>query len=190
MICYKKRENFEPKTREIQGNVKASTTTYQKFHDVFTDPQKLRQFCNFNTQTFGIPEIDTRRLLSNFFIFHSLNYIESHKLFLNEIIRKGVKIGKRKTKIKLDTPLGTTVVSLSQELKFPDFEKLFPKQFRNIIGHSAWYWKNKKLIFEDEYGNKKKLTYNEFLGMMTEFNRNMNEIVREYLSRLKSMTRS
>ncbi len=174
---------IHPKTKDIQGNVKAATKTYQKFHEIFADPYKLKQFCDLNRQTFNIPEIDSRRLLSNYFIFHGFNYIEAQKLFLNEIIKKGVKLGKRKTEIKLNTPLGTTLFSLSQELKFLDFEKLFPKQFRNVLGHSAWYWYQNKLVFEDKDGNKQELTYDEFHQMMTEFENNMKEIVTEYLAR-------
>ena len=185
LIVFKDRSKFSQKTIHVTNNTQQSALNYQRFKNIFEDPKQLKQFCDFNNNQFNISEKDSRRLITNYFLFHALNYIEAYKLFLLEILKPGIKIGKRKKIISLKMELGTMVVSLCQELKFNDFEKLFPRLFRNVLGHSSWWWAKNRLAYDDN-GTVKYLTYKEFTDSMTEFSNNMTEIIDEYIRRKAS----
>ena len=175
---------YSVKTNKITKNVNNAAKSYQDFKQVFNDNTKLMKLQNFNLQEFGILHDDTERLLRNFFLFHALNYLESYKLILLEWLKQGIKIGSPpKKKISLKLELGSLVYSLSKELAHPDFEKLFPVLFRNVLGHSSWWWENNILTYDDN-GTNKQISDQEFTDQMEEFGKNMTEMVDEYI-RLK-----
>jgi len=172
--------NFSIKTQKISRNANAAADTYFRFKQVYDDPLQLKQFTDFNNKTLSIPIKDSELLLLNFFVFHALNYLESYKLILLEILKQGSKIGKRQKTISLSLELGSLAVSLSQELTLPDFQKLFPILFRNVLGHSSWWWDQNRLAYE-ENGFTKYLTIKEFSEQMEDFGKNMQAIIDEYL---------
>lgn len=173
-------KKFSNKTQKISRNINAAADTYFRFKQVYDDPLQLKQFTDFNNKTLSIPIKDSELLLLNFFVFHALNYLESYKLILLEILKQGSKIGKRQKTISLSLELGSLAVSLSQELTLPDFQKLFPILFRNVLGHSSWWWEKNKLAYE-ENGSTKHLTIKEFSEQMEDFGKNMQAIIEEYL---------
>ena len=180
LIINTKPTNFSRKTNQISKNVNQSASTYVQFKQIFDDPQKLNQFITFNHETFQITEENSQRLLLNFFVFHALNYLETYKLILLEMLKPGEKIGKRKKTISLSLELGSLIVSLSQELKFAEVEKLFPILFRNILGHSSWWWEKNTFAY-DNNGTIEYLTLKEFSEQMEDFGKNMQVIIDEYL---------
>lgn len=183
LIVYKPFSRFSRKTKLIQYNTDSSGHVYFEFKKIFDEPEKLQQFCDHNETQFGIRSDYSRGLIKNFFLFHALNYIESYKLFFIEILKQDVGIGKRKIMIGPKTELGTLVISLSQELNYKNFEKLFPKEFRNILGHSSWWWIRDLIEYEVE-DKKHQITLKQFEESMKEFSDNMNAMIKEYQERL------
>ena len=175
---------YSVKTNKITKNANDAAKAYHGFKQVFDDNTKLMKLQNFNANEFGIFHDETERLLRNFFLFHALNYLESYKLILLEWLKPGVSIGgPQKRKISLKLELGALVYSLSKELAYPDFKKLFPVLFRNVLGHSSWWWENNVLTYDDD-GTIKQITDKEFTEQMEEFGANMTEMIDKYL-RLK-----
>ena len=80
-------------------------------------------------------------------------------------------------------PLGTMLVSLKQELNFPDIESLFPYEFRNVLGHGSWWWNNRKFTYYDENSKVTHLDFDGFMKKMVEFDDAFLAIFREFLSR-------
>lgn len=183
LIIYKPFSRFSRKTKLIQYNTDSSGYVYFEFKKIFDDPEKLQQFCDQNETQFSIRSDYSRGLIKNFFLFHALNYIESYKLFFIEILKHDVKIGKRQILIGSKTEFGTLVISLSQELNYKNFERLFPKEFRNILGHSSWWWIRDLIEYEIE-DKKHQMTLKQFEDSMKEFSDNMNALIKEYQKRL------
>ena len=107
----------------------------------------------FILKKFNIDEISTNRLMSNYFIFHGLNYLENTKTILKEYIDPTKRIGKKRIKITENTTLNQLVTSLAQELGMAEFEELFPTHLRNVLDYSVRYFKNNRLTWIDNKGN-------------------------------------
>lgn len=187
---YKQFPKFNVKTQYILKNIQESGKTYKEFEKVFNDQHKLKQFSDNNKDSFSIDEIHSRRLIANYFIFHSLNYIEAHRLFLIENLKIGAKIGKKKQSISLKMPLGTLIVGISQEICFNDFQNLFPKDLRNMLGHSSWWWEHGKFVYEDDKGILIKVSFPRYTAMMNIFSKNMCDLVTEWISRIPKSKKS
>jgi hypothetical protein len=191
IIVYKKFNQFSQKTQDILKNTSQTSVTVRSIEQFFSNPSSMKLFTGFNQQKFKISEIDSRRLLSNFILFHGLNYIEAHKLYLIEIINPNKKIGQLPNPGKKDTrkkvtsqlTLGQLISLLSEELNQNDFGDLYPKEFRNTLGHSTWWWKNGKLTYIDKNNVEKTLTYKQFQDLINEFDSNMTELNNEYIRR-------
>jgi len=183
LIVYKDHSQFSEITKRIIKERQAEAQTFQDFWDIFQTPKKLITLEQFILKKFGIEDVSTIRLMSNFFIFHALNWLETNKMILKEFIDPTKKIGERGKRITEDTTLNQLVISLAQEVKLPDFEKLFPKHFRNILGHSAWYFENNKFCYFDENKNEISLTQEEFVDLMNETDVNFLAITDEWVRR-------
>lgn len=183
LIVYKDFLKFPEFTKHILRNRKEETDTFRDFNDIFQDPKKLITLEQFIFKKFGIENVSTIRLMSNYFIFHALNYLEAIKMILKEYIDPTKKIGERGKRITEDTTLNQLVISLAQETHLPDFEKLFPKHFRNILGHSALYFKNNEFCYFDENKNEISLTQEEFVDLMNETDVNFLAITDEWARR-------
>lgn len=173
---------FTKKTRLISRNIQSGAFAFIEFQKIYDDPDKLIIFCEQNKSQFGINEIHSKRLIKNYFVYHAFNYIEAYKLFFLEILKPDVKIGKRKITIRPKTELGTMIISICQELNFDDFEKLFPREFRNILGHSAWWWVDDSIAYEEK-GVEQRITLHRLNELMKEFSDNMDELMSEYFRR-------
>ena len=182
LIVFKTPMQFSRKTKRIMNNTQSSAFTFVDFKKIYDDPVRLEEFCNNNRIQFGIEEIHSKILIKNFFTYHALNYLESNKLFFLEILRNGVKIGTRRKKIGAKMELGTMVVSLCQELNYDDFARLFPNEFRNILGHSAWWWAGDSITYEAN--GEQSMSLERLDEIMKEFSDNMNELIAEYGRRL------
>ena len=55
--------------------------------------------------------------------------------------------------------------------------------FRNVLGHSSWWWENNILTY-DEKGTIKQISDQEFTVQMEDFGKNMQALIDEYI-RLK-----
>jgi len=183
IIVYKDFSKFPEITKHMVKNREEETQTFKDFNDIFQDPKKLITLTGFISKKFNVVDTSTMRLISNYFIFHGLNYMESTKAILREFINPTKKIGKKKIKVTENTTLNTLVISLAQELGMKEFEELFPIHLRNILGHSAWYFKNNGFCWIDEKGNGVSLTQNEFVSMLNEYDANFDAILDEWIRR-------
>ena len=183
LIVYKDFSKFPEITKHIIKNRKDESKTFQDFNNIFQDPKKLTTLTGFVSKKFKIRDVSTMRLMSNYFIFHGLNYLETSTSILKEFINPTKKIGKKKIKVRKDTTLHQLVLSLAQELGMAEFEELFPKYFHHIFGNSAWYFKNNGFCFIDENGNGLSFTQKDFVELMFEFDSNFTEIIDEWASR-------
>lgn len=185
LIVYKDFSKFPEIIKHIVKNRKEETETFKEFNDIFQDPKKLITLTGFISKKFNIKDISTMRLMSNYFIFHGLNYLETTKAILRELINPTKKIGKKKIKVTEKTTLNQLVVSLAQELGMAEFEELFPTHLRNVLGHSAWYFKNNGLCWIDENGNGVSFSQKQFIDLLNEFDSNFVAILDEWIRRKK-----
>lgn len=183
LIVYKDFSKFPEITKHIIKNCKDESKTFQDFNDIFQDPKKLTTLTGFVSKKFKIRDVSTMRLMSNYFIFHGLNYLQTSTSILKEFINSTKKIGKKKIKVTKNTTLHQLVLSLVQELGMAEFEELFPKYFHHILGNSAWYFKNNGFCFIDENRNGVSFTQKDFVDLMFEFDSNFTEIIDEWTSR-------
>ena len=183
LIVYKDFSKFPEITKHIVKNRKEETQTFKDFNEIFQDPKKLITLTGFISKKFNVIDTSTMRLMSNYFIVHGLNYLEATKAILKEFINSTKKIGKKKIKVAENTTLNTLVISLAQELGMNEFEELFLIHLRNILGHSAWYFKNNGLVWIDENGNGVSLSQNEFVSMLCEYDSNFLAILDEWICR-------
>ena len=183
LIVYKDFSKFAEITKHIIKNRKDESKTFQDFNNIFQDPKKLTTLTGFVSKKFEIRDVSTMRLMSNYFIFHGLNYLETSTSILKEFINPTKKIGKKKIKVTKNTTLHQLVLSLAQELGMAEFEELFPKYFHHILSNSAWYFKNNGFCFIDESGNGVSFTQENFIELMFEFDSNFTEIIDEWVSR-------
>ncbi len=164
-------------------NRKEESQTFREFDDIFQDPKKLTTLTGFISKKFKIQDSSTMRLMSNYFVFHGLNYLDTSTNILREFINPSKKIGKKKIKVTENTTLGQLVVGLSQELGMAEFEEIFPKPFYGIMTGSAWYFKNNGLCFIDEKGNGVSFTQEDFVDLIKEFDSDFVEIIDEWIRR-------
>ena len=183
LIVYKDFSKFPEITKHIIKNRKDESKTFQDFNNIFQDPKKLTTLTGFVSKKFEIHDVSTMRLMSNYFIFHGLNYLETSTSILKEFINPTKKIGKKKIKVTKNTTLYQLVLGLAQELGMTEFEELFPKNFRQILNNSAWYFKNNGFCFIDENGNGVSFTQEDFVELMFEFDSNFTEIIVEWTRR-------
>jgi len=183
LIVYKDFSKFPEITKHIIKNRKDGSKTFQDFNNIFQDPKKLTTLTGFVSKKFEISDVSTMRLMSNYFIFHGLNYLETSTSILKEFINPTKKIGKKKIKVTKNITLHQLVLSLAQELGMAEFEELFPKYFHHILGNSAWYFKNNGFCFIDENGNGVSFTQEDFVELMFEFDSNFTEIIDEWIRR-------
>jgi ribosomal protein S18 len=170
-------------TKQMMKNRREESQTFCEFDDLFQDPKKLTTLTGFVSKKFNIQDASTTRLMSSYFIFHGLNYLETSTRVLKEFVNPSKKIGKKKIKATQNTTLHQLVVSLSQELGMAEFEDLFPKHFYGILGGSAWYFKNNGFSFIDEHGNGVSFTQESFVDLIKEFDSNFVEIIDEWMRR-------
>jgi len=189
LVEYKHRSEFPEKVKHIQNNRKEDTKTVRDFNEIFDDPEKFKKLTDFIKDEFDIEEKSTRRLITNYSIFHGFNYMEAMKSFLIQILKQGEKIGKRPYKISEDITFTQLAISLSQELDLPSFEELFPQQLRRILGHGNWFFKKGKLCYDDEDGEEVLLDKNEFFDILNDFDKTLSLILDEYLRRLAKSKR-
>lgn len=188
LLIYNKFNTYPiPLQKSMKNRVEENKTFKQVVH-LFKDSIRLKQLVDFNQISLGIKDMDTRRILSHYIIFHGFNIIEMHKAFLTQLINPEIPIGKKKLKIKNNSTLNQMVYGLSQELKFPDFEKLFPSKLRNILGHSNWFFENSKFCFIHDEDKQICFTVTEFIKEIKELDKNMNLIVTEWISKTKQKT--
>ena len=183
MIVYKDMSKFSEITKQIMKNRKEESQTFREFDDLFQDPKKLTTLTGFVSKKFKIQDASTTRLMSNYFVFHGLNYLETSTTILREFINPSKKIGKKKFKVTQNTTLRQLVVGLSQELGMAEFEEIFPNHFHAILGGSAWYFKNNGFCFIDEKGNGISFTQEDFVDLIKEFDSNFVEIIGEWMRR-------
>ena len=183
LIVYKDFSTFPEITKHIVKNRKDETKTFQDFNNVFQDPKKLTTLTGFVSKKFKIHDVSTIGLMSNYFIFHGLNYLETSTLILKEFINPTKKIGKKKIKVTKNTTLHQLVLSLAQELGMAEFEELFPKHFHHVLGNSSWYFKNNGFCFIDENGNGVSFTQENFADLINEFDSDFTEIIDEWARR-------
>lgn len=182
LIVFKTPSQFNSKTKKIHHNIQISAITYYEFKQIYDDEPKFQKFCRQNEIQFNVKPIYSKRLIENFFLHHALSYYEAYKLFLLEILKHGTKIGKKRNAIGPTMELGKIVVSLCQELQYDDFEKLFSREFRNILGHSSW-WRVGEYIIYEQNNVEYKMSFTHFNELMSEFGKNMDQLVTEYYSR-------
>jgi len=185
LIVYKDFSKFPEISKHTIRNRKEETKTFQDFYGIFEDPKKLVTLTGFISKKFNIQDVSTLRLMSNYFIFHGLNYLEATKTIFREFINPTKKIGKQKRKVDEKTTLKQLVISLAQELGMKEFEELFPTPLRNILGHSSWYFHNNELVWIDEKGNGVSLTLEDFKELLEEFDLNFCAIIDEFIRRKK-----
>ena len=183
LIVYKDLSKFPEITKHIIKNRKDETKMFQDFNDLFQDPKKLLTLTGFVSKKFKIQDVSTVRFMSNYFIFHGLNYLQTSTLILKEFINPAKKIGKKKIKVTENTTLHQLVLSLAQELGMTEFEELFPKYFYHILHNSPWYFKNNGFCFIDENGDGVSFTQKDFVDLMYEFDSNFTEIMDEWVRR-------
>ena len=183
IIVYKDFSKFPEITKQMVKNRKEETQTFKDFNEIFQDPKKIMTLTGFISKKFNVVDTSTMRLMSNYFIFHGLNYLEVTKAILKEFINPAKKIGKKKIKVAENTTLNTLVISIAQELGMNEFEELFPIHLRNILGHSSWYFKNNGLVWIDKKGDGVSLSQNEFASMLDEYDSNFVEILDEWIRR-------
>lgn len=183
LIVYKDFSKFPEITKHIIKNRKDESKTFQDFNNIFQDPKKLTTLTGFVSKKFKIRDVSTMRLMSDYFIFHGLNYLETSTSILKEFINPTKKIGKKKIKVTKNITLHQLVLSLAQELGMAEFEELFPKYFHHILGNSAWYFKNNGFCFIDKNGNGVSFTQEDFVELMFEFDLNFTEIIDEWIRR-------
>ncbi len=182
LLIYNKFSAFPKHLQKSMKNRVEENKTFKHVVGFYKDTQKLKQLITFNQKTFGISDVDTRRILSHYIIFHGFNIIETHKGFLTQLINPKMPIGKRKIKVDENTTLNQIVFGLSQELKFPSLEKLFPSKLRNVLGHSGWYFQDSKFCYMDQK-NQVCFTVDEFTKAFKELDKNMLEIVAQWEKR-------
>ena len=183
MIVYRDVSKFPEITKQIIKNRREESQTFREFDDVFQDPKKLATLTGFVSKKFKIQDMSTMRLMSNYFVFHGLNYLDTSANILREFVNSTKKIGKKKIKVTQNTTLHQLVVGLSQELGMVEFEELFPKHFYGILSSSAWYFKSNGFSFIDENGNGVSFTQESFVDLIKEFDSNFVEIIDEWMRR-------
>ena len=183
LIVYKDLSKFPEITKHIVKNRVDENKTFQDFNNLFQDPKKLMTLTGFVLKKFKISDVSTMRLMSNYFIFHGLNCLETSTLILKEFINPTKKIGKKKIKVTENTSLHHLVSGLSQELGMSEFEQLFPKHFNYILNNSNWYFKNDGFCFINENGDGVSFTQEGFVSLMSEFDSNFTEIINEWKRR-------
>jgi hypothetical protein len=183
LIVYKDFLKLPEIIKHIVKNRKEETQTFKDFNEIFQDPKKLITLTGFISKKFNVTDTSTMRLMSNYFIFHGLNYLEDTGTILKEFINPTKKIGKKKIRVTENTTLNTLVISLAQELGMKEFEELFPTKLCNVLGHPTWYFKNNGLCWIDEKGNGVSLPQNEFVSMLNEFDSNFVAILDEWIRR-------
>jgi hypothetical protein len=190
LIVYKDFSKFPEITKHIINNRKEETKTFQEFNDIFQDPKKMVTLSSFVSKKFKIDEISTSRLMSNYFIFHGLNYLENTTIILKEYIDPTKRIGKKRMRITESMTLNQLVTSLAQELGMAEFEELFPAHLRNVLGYSARYFKNEQLTWIDNKGNGVSISQNEFIDLVNEFDSNFVDIINEWTRRKNRQAKS
>jgi len=183
LIVYKDVSKFPEITKQIIKNRREESLTFREFDDVFQDPKKLTTLTGFVSKKFKIHDMSTLRLMSSYFVFHGLNYLDTSARILREFVNPSKKIGKKKIKVTQNTTLHQLVVGLSQELGMAEFEELFPKHFYGILSGSAWYFKNNGFSFIDENGDGVSFTQESFVDLIREFDSNFVEIIDEWMRR-------
>ena len=183
LIVYKDLSKFPEIPKHIIKNRMDETKTFQDFNYLFQDPKKLVTLTGFISKKFKIPAVSTVRLMSNYFIFHGLNYLETSTLILKEFINPAKKIGKKNIKVTESTTLRQLVLSLAQELGMSEFEELFPKQFHYILNNSKWYFTNNGFCFINENGDGISFMQEDFTVLMIEFDSNFTAIIDEWKRR-------
>lgn len=181
LVVYKNSSHFSLDFKNMLDKTKRTGDVFVRLRQVY-DPSNFLQFKK-NMAIFGLSEDDLMTWIFHYLIEYSLEFIEQIKRFILELLPQGVKIGTRKVPIDFDMTLGTMVVSLKQELNFPDIESMFPYEFRNVLGHSAWWWNNKKFTYYDEHNKIVELSFDQFMGKMFEFDDGFLAIFCEFLSR-------
>lgn len=182
LIEYKPFSKFSKKTKNILQNANNSGHVYFSFQKIFDQPELLQKFYDQNLTQFGIMRQHSHDLIKNYFLFHALYYIEANKLFFVEILKHGIKIGNQNFMTGPKMELGRLVTSLSQELQYEDFKKLFPIDFRNILGHSSWWWIGDLIVYENK-GKEQTMTLGQFEQTMKEFSDTMDALINEYQMR-------
>ncbi len=190
LIVYKDFVKFPEITKHIINNCKEETKTFQEFNNIFQDPKKMITLSSFISKKFKIDEMSTGRLMSNYFIFHGLNYLENTKTILKEYVDPTKRIGKKRIKITESMTLNQLVTSLAQELGMAEFEDLFPTHLRNVLDYSARYFKNERLTWIDNKGNGVSIPQNEFVDLLNEFDSNFVEIINEWTRRKNKRIKS
>ena len=77
LIVYKNLSTFPETLKQIIKNCKDETRTFVEFNEVFQDPKKLTTMTGFISKKFKISDESTTRLMSNYFVFFGLNYLET-----------------------------------------------------------------------------------------------------------------
>jgi hypothetical protein len=190
LIAYKDSSKFPEITKHIISNRKEETETFQEFNGIFQDPKKMITLSGFISKKFNVGEISTSRLISNYFIFHGLNYLENTKTILKEYVDPTKRIGKKRVRVTEGMTLNQLVTSLAQELGMAEFEELFPPHLRDVSGYSARYFKNGRLTWIDSKGNGVSVSQNEFVDLLNEFDSNFVEIVNEWTRRKNKKIKS
>ncbi len=188
LIVYKDVSKFPEITKQIISNLNADTKIFQDFNNIFQEPKKMITLSGFISKKFNIEDTSTSRLVSNYFIFHGLNYLENVKIILKEYINPTKKIGKQKKKTTENTTLNQLVISLAQELGMVEFEELFSTRLRDVLDQSSWYFKNNNLNWIDDKGNGVSIAQNEFVNLLNEFDSNVVAIMDEWLRRKNKQT--
>ena len=159
------------------------TQTFGEFSGIFQDPKKLITLTGFVSKKFKVHDASTARLISNYFIFHGLNLLETSTDILRLFINPSKKIGKKKIKATQNTTLYQLVLAISQELGMAEFEELFPLHLRSVLGKSSWYFKNDGFCFIDEHGDGVSVTQKDFIDLINEFDSNFVAIMNEWTRR-------
>ena len=94
LIVYKDFSKFPEITKHIIKNRKDESKTFQDFNNIFQDPKKLTTLTGFVSKKFKIRDVSTMRLMSNYFIFYGLNFLETSTFFLKVFIIPTKNIGK------------------------------------------------------------------------------------------------
>lgn len=181
LVIYKNSSQLSLDFKNTLEKTNLTSATFVKLRKIY-EPSTFPNF-KTNMSAFGLSEDDLIIWFFNYLIEYSLEYIEQIKRFILEILPQGVKIGKRNVPIDSDMTLGTMVVSLRQELNFPEIESTFPYEFRNVLGHSSWWWNNRKFTYYDENNQIAELSFDGFMKKMFEFDDGFLAIFREFISR-------
>lgn len=180
LLDLKPRSNLSSEFTHIVERVGNTGNVFSKLRQIFGDGTQLNNFIQ-NNSSFGLDTNDIMTIFSNYLTQYSLDYIEIVKRFFIENLKQGARIDGKT--INLNMTLGTLVHSLANECNLNSIVPLFPFAFRNVLGHSNYWWDNNNFCY-DENGTIQRLTFSQFMDIMTIFDNTYTLIFREYMGRL------